>query len=164
MIQAAELLKDIRDLHFLLVGINKKELISKEVINQHILEKFTCVGIIRPPEKVNSYINSMDICVLPGTNWYCSPMKLFEYGAVSKPIIAVDMSNVKEILDSDDYALFFRDGDTIELVEKIKYLYYNKDIRQRMGREFKEKVLNIHTWDNNTKKILSIYKDIAASI
>jgi glycosyltransferase involved in cell wall biosynthesis len=42
-----------------------------------------------PKEDIYNYISAMDILTLPNTEWYCSPVKLFEYGAFGKTILAV---------------------------------------------------------------------------
>jgi len=54
---------------------------------EHCVE-FT--GNVAHKEVINQ-IKNMDVCVMPKSNWYGSPVKIFEYGAMGKCIIAPDV-------------------------------------------------------------------------
>ncbi|MDD5617979.1 MAG: glycosyltransferase, partial [Candidatus Omnitrophica bacterium] len=150
--------KQIKNMFLLLVGPEKKELINRGIDVNSIEEHMLCIGQ-KSFLEMNKFINAMDICILPGTNWYCSPVKLFEYGAVGRPIIAVDMPNVREIIPDENYALFFKKGDSNDLAEKIRILSLNKDLRNRLGEAFKNYSLSNFNWNKNAQSILKVYRE-----
>lgn len=68
------------------------------------------------------YLRAMDIVVIPlDLNQHAlttSPMKLFEYMAAGKVIIASDLPGLKEIIDPTT-ALFFKPGDASGLALQL---------------------------------------------
>ena len=53
-------------------------------------------------EKVNDYLAVMDIAVMVKSNWYGSPVKIFEYGAASLPMICPDTIPVRDVITDSD--------------------------------------------------------------
>lgn len=75
-----------------------------------------------PHKFVADYLRSADILVLPNerNKWsevFSSPLKLFEYLAAGKVIVASDLKNFYEVLDG--YAVFFEPGNAEDLAFKI---------------------------------------------
>jgi len=119
-----------------------------------------------PQTKISSYINSLDICMLPnqkavygyndgknkGTNIgdFTSPLKMFEYMAHKKPIIASDLKVLKEILNNNIAIIANpEDGNEwIEAINKLKDKYLRETISQKAFKEFKN-----YTWKNRANKV-----------
>ena len=55
----------------------------------------------------------MNICVIVRHADYTSPVKLFEYMAMGKPIVAPDMENIQEITSLRKTTLFFGAGESV---------------------------------------------------
>ena len=109
---------------------NLKELVAQFGLKEDVI--FT--GQV-PKEEVFDYINIMDICVAPSAAWYQSPIKIFEYGAMGKPILGPDTAAVREVMKPD------KDGILVEpTVESVKYglkkLLNSKDLREKNGGKF----------------------------
>ncbi len=70
----------------------------------------------RPQEETVDYLAAADALVIQGTvsGLNASPLKLFEYAAMARPIIAGDIPAVREIL-GDDGAAYFPQGDEAAL-------------------------------------------------
>lgn len=121
-----------------------------------------CIFInYQPYSKVVRYMKAMDALVIPFPNFphyafYTSPLKLFEYMASGRPIIASDLPALKEILN-DKNALFFRPGDAGDLAKAIKMIKSS----QMFGYHLSQQVLadvKQYTWHNRVHKILEFIK------
>ena len=69
-----------------------------------------------------AYISSFDIALQPEVTAYASPLKLFEYMALSRAIIAPDAPNIREILTHEVDALLFEPDNPKSLASAIRTL------------------------------------------
>ena len=101
------ILKKIPNTRFLLVGDGPmKEILEKATQEQNIQNQFIFTGNI-PYRDVPNYIGAMDVCVAPfcrETN-QASPVKLFDYMASGRPIVASDIDVVREIVADSGCAI-----------------------------------------------------------
>lgn len=106
--------------------------------------------------EVFNYIEVMDICVAPNAAWYQSPIKLFEYGAMGKPIIASKTEPIKEVLENgkDGVLIDVTDNATLNLCSALNQMLDNLEKYKNMGDTFKQKVRNEFTWKINARNIL----------
>lgn len=98
------------------------------------------------------YLAAMDVAVMPDSNWYGSPIKIFEYGALNKPIIAPRRKPLEDVMIDG------KDGLLVEGVEEITQamitmLNYPEQ-RIQMGNSFATKVKECYQWDTLVKKML----------
>lgn len=105
-----------------------------------------------PKEDVYNHIAAMDILTLPNTEWYCSPVKLFEYGACGKPILAVNEAGVSDVMTTED-GLFFENSDSA-FQEALFAAITDVDALKIKAQNFQQKVLVKHTWRANAQKVL----------
>lgn len=108
-------------------------------------------------EELPKYLSYWDIAVAPYpklNNFYFSPLKIFDYMAAEVAIVASNIGQLGEILDDEKDALLVNAGDITELIRALEKLVGNDDLRQKLGRNSKEKVRNLYTWDTVTDDIL----------
>lgn len=89
-------------------------------------------GALSTPE-VAMALAACDVAALPGTNEYGHPMKLLEYGAAGLPSVAPDLPPVREVIDPGETGLLFRPGDLDGLVDSLRRLLDDADLRGRMA-------------------------------
>lgn len=104
------------------------------------------------------YLKAADILILPNkkgesiSEKYTSPLKLFEYMASGRPIVASDLPSIREIL-SEKNCLFFRPNDANDLAEKIKNIINNKELADKIAEQGYLDAKN-YTWEKRAKDII----------
>lgn len=130
---------------------------SRDVINRII---FT--GSV-PKKQVSKMLAAMDVCVMPGTNWYGSPVKIFEYAAMKKPIIAPDKGPVRDVMiDGEDGILV--DSTTEALTEAILRMIEDRTFGFHCGESFHEKIKTRHTWHANAERVLALLNNSVTTV
>lgn len=110
-----------------------------------------------PHKEVYNYLSLMDIAVMARSNWYGSPVKIFEYGAMRKAIIAPNVVPVTDVMIHREHGLLISDSQA-ELTDAIRYMLKHPDERQRMAENFHLKVLSEHTWNKVANDILNSFQ------
>ncbi|MFH1004203.1 MAG: glycosyltransferase family 4 protein [Bacteroidota bacterium] len=103
---------------------------------------------------ISNYIELMNICVLPKTNWYCSPVKIFEYGFFGKAIIAPNNVPLKDVITDGESGLLINPN-VEELSSAILKLLNDAVLRKKIENNFQRKVHEEHSWEKMAVKILS---------
>lgn len=120
-----------------------------------ISEKVECVGQ-KDANEVNLYLNSASLLAIPDTvtDLTASPLKLFEYAAVARPVMLPDIPALKEIL-SEEQALYFERGSVAGMLDAMEVAYnYPKETNAR-AQAARQQVLQ-YTYVNRAKAILEL--------
>jgi len=107
-----------------------------------------------PPEKIPEYIRAMDICIMPDSNDYGSPMKLFEYGACGKAVVMPRRGPVEQVIREGENGLLFDPGSALDLAEKVIFLATNPQVRLTLGSRLQADVHSNYTYEKNVRRIL----------
>ena len=106
-----------------------------------------------PKEDVYNHIAGMDIVTLPNTEWYCSPVKLFEYGALGKVVLAVNEAGVSDVMTDTDGMLFKNNESHFQ--EALNFTISNLSQLKEKAKAFQQKIFSNHTWSANARQILN---------
>ncbi len=104
-----------------------------------------------PYERLPGLLQAMDVAVAPYgqlQGFYFSPLKLFEYMAVGRPIVASAIGQVCEVIEDGRNGLLVTPGDVGELADKLLCLYEDSEFRQSLGRGAARSALE-YTWEKN---------------
>jgi glycosyltransferase involved in cell wall biosynthesis len=134
------------DLHLLLVGEGPSRPALRDLAQRLGLEGRVSLPGSVSHDQVPHYLAAMDICVLPAANWYMSPIKLFEYGAMGRPIIAPRTPAVAEVMTDGEDGLLVTPGSAEELARAILRLALHPEERAAMAATFQKRVRRQHTW------------------
>jgi glycosyltransferase involved in cell wall biosynthesis len=116
----------------------------------------------RPYADIPLYLHAADVLVLPNsgkedvTDRFTSPLKLFEYMASRRPIIASDLPVLREVLHDANAVLVPADQSSV-LAEAISRLLSDSELRLRLADQAFKDVAG-HTWDGRAQLILSYYR------
>ena len=157
---AREVLSQSNDFHFIIVGEGKDYSDMKMFLEKNNLtDSFTLTGGV-PHHDIAKYIDSIDIGLAP----YCrkepfhgSAMKLFEYMAMAKPVIASAQGQIKDIITHGENGLLIEPDDSSGLAKAILELGGNKDMMKNMGLKARATVES-YTWEANARKVLDTYR------
>jgi glycosyltransferase involved in cell wall biosynthesis len=95
-----------------------------------------------------------DIAVLPGTLSTGAPMKLAEYAAMARPIIAPDLPNVRDVFAPDTEIVLASPGDAAALTQAVRLLARDPERARRLGRAAQARAAS-YTWEATIDLLLS---------
>jgi glycosyltransferase involved in cell wall biosynthesis len=110
-----------------------------------------------PHTEAMTLVAQFDICVLPATNEWTSPVKLFEYLGLGKPVVAPRFASIAGVMEHDVHGKLFQPGDFGELMAQLEDLVRDPGLRLRLGRQARQRILDTFTWKHvadNTLKAL----------
>ncbi len=119
-----------------------------------------------PFSEVQDYLAACDILVSPhhpppaDVGFFGSPIKIFEYMAMGKAIVASRVGQIAELLSDGREALLIPAGDVQALEEAILKLACDSHLRARLGASAREKAGSSHTWKQNFKGILNARRGV----
>ncbi len=154
ILQAAAILPDI---HFQIIGGQEEDLNGWRA-SAHHLSNIQFQGFV-PNSMVPNYLKVSDILLMPYSSSevnirWISPMKLYEYMAARKPIIASDFPSLRETLTNEENALLIPPDDPLALAQAIRRLDSDPILRGRLADAAWETV-QPHTWKNRAAVVLS---------
>lgn len=133
-------------------GGNRRDIEARAVRAPENLE-VVFAGFV-PHGLLPGYIASMDIAVMPHSNDYGSPMKVFEYMAMEKPVVAPGLEPLRDALDHGCEGLLFTPGSREELTALLLGLIKDPLARREMGRRARLRVERDHNWKSRCERIL----------
>ena len=166
LVQSAPLiLKEIPDAKFLIVGDGaiKNDLI-KMVKELNLEEKFIFTANI-PHEEVPKYINASDVCIVPKKplkSGY-SPLKLYEYMACGKPVVASKISGF-EILEENNAGISAEPENPEKLAKATIKILKNEKLMREMGENGREYVIKNHSWENIARNIVRVCENVTGEV
>ncbi len=122
-------------------------------------EHFLYVGHV-PPAEAPHYLRAFDVCAMPHPptaqfRYYTSPLKLFEYMAAGRAIVASDLPAWSDVASNEESALLLPPEDIAAWAAAIKRLKDDPKLRRRLGERAREVALARYTWSVRAERILA---------
>lgn len=116
------------------------------------------------PDRVPLYLSAFDVCAMPFPwtthfAYYASPIKLFEYMASRRPLVASDLPSIAEVVTDGESALLAPPADVDSLAAAIRRLRDDPALRQRLADRAYTLVMERYTWSARAQTILSVLND-----
>ncbi len=103
--------------------------------------------------EVPAVLRGLDVALQPRVVGYASPLKVFEYAAAGRAIVAPDQPNVREILEHGRTALLFDPERPGALWEATDALLAAPALRAELGAGAREDVCRRFTWRGNARLV-----------
>jgi glycosyltransferase involved in cell wall biosynthesis len=159
------ILKEYPDVRALIVG---ESLLKSELENQanqlNISDKVVFAGRISY-EKVPWYINASNICVVPSWQYGktqkigLSSLKLCEFLACGKPVVASRISGF-EFIEDNDCGYLVNPESPQDLASSIIKLLGDPISQKRMGENGKKYVTKNRSWEMQSKKVAEVCENV----
>jgi len=136
----------------------------------------TLTGLV-PQDQAPSYLEMADVVVSPhvpnhdGSRFFGSPTKLFEYMAMGKPIVASDLDQIGQVLETSvraeslpagdpghearELAVLCQPGDEQSLMAGMRFVVERPSWRARLGRNARGEALSKYCWSHHVDAILA---------
>ena len=109
-----------------------------------------------PHVEVSTYLSAMNFGILPDSNEYGSPMKLFEFMAMEKGMVAPDFSPVDEVVKDNETSWLFPANDRKACIAKVFEVAQNEEAQLKVGKAARKYIENERQWKHNAEQIISL--------
>jgi glycosyltransferase involved in cell wall biosynthesis len=121
-----------------------------------IRDRVRFTGLV-PHHQVTALLEQADVLVMPHTatpvsERYASPLKLFEYMALGKPIVASDLSAVREVLRDGETACLVKASDSTSLASGITKVLEHPDLAEQIARRAFDAAAS-YTWARRAERL-----------
>jgi glycosyltransferase involved in cell wall biosynthesis len=120
-----------------------------------------------PPADVAARLRQADVLVLPNprsaiSSEFTSPLKLFEYMAADRPIVASDLPAFREILRDGENALLVEPGNPQALVAGLTRIRDDRALGARLARQARDDVRKF-TWARRAERLEALFRDVTGA-
>lgn len=143
----------------------QRKILSKQIRRLGVEESVTVQPAI-PHHEIPTLIAESDICVAPlglndrnVTQGAC-PIKVLEYMAAGRPLLASNMPIVRELVREDVDALLFSPSDPDDLARQTITLLNDFELSKRIAQSASKRALTKFTWHESQKKLGKVYEKL----
>ena len=119
-----------------------------------------------PPSAVSSLLARADILALPtvATPYarYTSPLKLFEYMAAARPIVASDLPALREVVEPGGTAILVPPGDARALAAGVRSVLDDPAAADRMARAAFDRAAD-YSWARRAERLERLFHEVTAA-
>lgn len=151
----------LAEAHLLVVGDGPARPLLEERARQLELTARVHFTGTMPRELLPEVVSCIDIALQPKVTPYASPLKLLEYMAAARAIVAPASPNIREILDDGVDGLLFAPGSAEAMACAIERLARDAPLREKLGQAAAQKLAARDlTWAGNAERVLSIVRKL----
>jgi glycosyltransferase involved in cell wall biosynthesis len=138
-----------------------RDKLEKQTAASGIQHAVSFTGLI-PHGRIPEYLALADVVTLPYPSlpeelWF-SPLKLYEYMAAGKAILASRAGQIAEVIQDGQNGLLVEPGDNHALAQGMILLLQDAGLRARLGEQARQQAVNRHSWDQYIRRLEDIYR------
>lgn len=155
-----KLREDNYDIELLLVGNGMEYNYISQMVEKSMFKKnIKMPGFLDGDELLNVK-QQIQIGVMPGSNWYGAPNKIFEYGAAKVAVVAPDTPTIKDLFEDNKELLFFKQDDEKELILKLKIICDDILLREKLASTLQKTIRRKYSEKNTAE----FYNEVLNSV
>jgi glycosyltransferase involved in cell wall biosynthesis len=158
-IRALNHLPDIEQMYFLLVGNGMAKLLRKEIVNLQRPERISAVDYV---EDITELYKKLDVIVQPSLKEGLGKA-IAEAMCLGKPVIAAKSGGPEELIENGKSGFLVNKKSSVEIAEKIQYLFDNEQQKNEMGHEAKKRITTGFSIGEATDKYYRLFKSLATT-
>ncbi|MEJ8801770.1 glycosyltransferase family 4 protein [Pontibacter sp. H249] len=111
-------------------------------------------------EELRHYKQMIHIGIMPSSNWYGAPAKIFEYGAAGMGVIAPSTPTIADLFPDfeNEGVLLFKNNDLNELLSSIRKCLDNRELLIKISSNLHEKIIRDYNKGNTFNFYSSLIK------
>lgn len=156
-----KVIQEIPSVKYVIIGDHRDSLRSKlaweEKVKSKGLDKHFIFLGRKPREEIPKYLLCSDVCVdsFPDEPYYAAahPIKLLEYGACEKPVVATSVAETEKLVKHGIFGYLAKSTDSDEYAGYLVKLLNSSSLRESMGKNFSEFIKKEFSWDHLAKKL-----------
>lgn len=159
LLEAVAKLPDVR---LLLVGDGPaRATVEQRARTLQLSDRLIITGRI-PPNQMPAHIAAMDVAAVAsdGTG-VASPMKLLEYMAMARAVVAPRLDNIRDVLIDGSNGLLFRPDDSADLSAQLARLVADAGLRRELGARARDTVLRSRNWRRNAQRVIELVEAVS---
>ena len=160
----AQLLPNYPQVKLVLVGDGPaREEIDQLIVSLGIDHNVLITGRVKH-EEVPQLLSVADIVTVPYPKlsqelWF-SPLKLYEYMAAGKGIVASRAGQISDVISDEVNGLLIEPGDVAALTRSMSCLLKRPLLREQLGQAARRKAEREHSWQRQFARLESVYYDV----
>jgi len=133
------------------------------------LEEHITIESPVPHHEMPELVAQADVCIAPlgyndrNVTQGCCPLKIIEYMACGRPIVASNLPVVRELARDDIDALLFTPEDANDLARCVLAILEDETLAQRLADSAAQRAKDTFSWHTAQKKLLKVYKSLIGS-
>jgi glycosyltransferase involved in cell wall biosynthesis len=145
------------DVHLLVVGDGPaRPELEQQARELGVSDRLTVTGVVGRDD-IAAHVAAFDVALQIGVTAYASPLKLFEYMAMGRAVIAPSTPNIREVVHHDRDALLFEPDDDESLAAVIDRASGDAALRERLGAEARRTIDEQgYTWAANARRVAEL--------
>lgn len=161
----AQLSKKYDNLQLEIVGDGPlRASLEKLTVELGVMNNVTFHGYVNQnsePEKYISLLTSFNIfAILSIIDSETFGVAAVEASACEIPVVATSVGGLPEVIESEISGILVPPQNVEKTADAIERLIVDAELRHRMGKNGREKVVNMYNWKNNVKQMLDLYSNL----
>ncbi|WP_375240579.1 glycosyltransferase family 4 protein [Polaribacter sp.] len=159
-----ELKKSIPEIKLVIVGRNTTDAILKKQVKDLNIQKFVDFEGWQDVSLFQSYILASAVCISPLhrnlQHDVAYANKIFQYMSFAKPLLVSNAIAQKKLVEKVNAGLVHEQKNSEDFTAKIQILYKDASLRNNLGENGKNFIINEFCWEETSKKLLNLYNNL----
>ena len=110
-------------------------------------------------DEIPSYLAGFDVgysgqIELKTAGMYLSPLKLYEYLAMAKPVVAAEFADARKLIRNGETGFLFESGNKEDLKRALKDAWLSRQKLPAMGRVARQEIVAQHSWKARVEQMI----------